>query len=590
VLALTDAIDTIQTNQQIPVSTLTDLRKELTIQGDAARRFDSHITTIQSELASVHVQVSELHGAQQKLLDQATGSQDELDNKYTRTQTQLQSIEKSLQELRSGGQHLTSELAKLSQELNSQREADAQSNEDRKALVDELANIRSKTVIADETIKTEQADRKKLDSELVNLQQQVAAQTESFTKSASEIAAMRTELASISDQVKTLREVQQYTLDQTAQAQEILKQELSSVREELAKATRSLQPASGDTEDRVSDMVKKMDQELEKHRQLVSQFDTDRRNLVSELSELRNKLGALDEAEQVAQVSRGKLSAEPNALREDIANTTNANVKPSEKSAGAGFGIATRQTTKLDERHSASPIPDEHPEQVADVQSGDQQEPATGPHPPRARIQPEQSAWKITPLPEGSDGQLTHRASGTITRMTPNVVTSPDQPGSPKSASEAPEIIGAIDLPADSLERTDGSQIASVANVSTITNVNTLSDFDAIDPFLQAWTEDWARKDLEAYLAHYSNDFQPPKGLNLSTWRDQRRNSLLKPVFIEVNINDIQRQPTGASSAQLTFNQTYRSNLYSDRVIKTLYLRWEDERWKILKEESRPTN
>jgi predicted nucleic acid-binding Zn-ribbon protein len=599
VIALTDVLEEIRTNQQIPDSKLADLREELTTQGDAARRVDSHITAIQSELASIHAQVSELHSAQQTLLGEATESQEQLNKTHTATQTQLQSIEQSLQELQTGRQELTSELTKLgeelknqgqtlaaantardslaaelaskqsvdeitvaqqqfkeqqaaarqqlesmeqslqelqtgrqdltselnklSQEFDGQRQANTQSDAARKALIDELATIRSQATIADEAMKSEQARRQKLDSELVALQQRIAGQAESFTKSGSEIAAMRIELASINDQVKILREVEQDTVDKTAQSQEKLKQELSLVRAEL-----------------------------EKQRQLFAQSDTDRRKLVAEVADVRKKLGALGEGEQVARAGRNQLNAELYALRREVAANTDANLRLSQQSAKTDVEIAFKKSVTVGEGDRASPDADERPElQVAGIRSPDEQEPATAPHAPIPRTQAGPSGrWKITPISEGSDEQFTHRASGTITRL-PSRVTITDTPSGPNTTE----------------------QLASVTNLSNITTLNTLSDFDAIDPFLQAWTEDWERKSL-----------------NLAKWRDQRRNSLLKTTFIDVKLNNIQQRSTGASSAQLTFNQTYRSNIYSDQVVKTLVLRWEDERWKIVKEESRSNN
>ncbi len=645
VLALTEALEVIRTNQQMPDTTLAELREELSTQRDGAQRAESHITTIQSEMASIHAQVSELHSTQQELLDEATDSQQQLNKTNTTTQTQLQSIKQSLQELQTGGQNLTSELTKMGEELenhgqalaqskaaretlaaelatkksldeitvaqqqfkeeqtvarqqfesikqslqelqtggqnltseltkmgeelDSQRQANTQSNAARKALIDGLANIRSQAVIADEVIKTEQADRKKLESEVLSLRQQLAEQTQSFAKSGSEIAAMRTALASINAQVEVLSDVQQNTFGQTAQSQEKLRQELTSIREEVAEIAKSLQSAPTDSQELVSNMVKKIEQELDKQHQLYAQSGTDRRKLMSELSEVRNKLEALDEAEQVARASRNQLSAGLSALRQEVAANTDANLRLSQKSASTDVETALKQSATVDEADRASLASDELPKlQVARARSRGEREPATAPHPPSPRKQSGPGgAWKIKPLPDSSDRQFTHRASGTISRPRSRVTT-PDAPSEPNTTD----------------------QVASVTNLSNITHLNTLSDFDAIDPFLQAWTEDWERKDLEAYLAHYSSDFQPPEGLNRAAWRDQRRNSLLKPAFIDVKLNNIQKKSTGASSAQLTFNQTYRSNLYSDRVVKTLVLRWEDERWKIVKEESRLSN
>jgi murein L,D-transpeptidase YafK len=108
-----------------------------------------------------------------------------------------------------------------------------------------------------------------------------------------------------------------------------------------------------------------------------------------------------------------------------------------------------------------------------------------------------------------------------------------------------------------------------------------------VDPFVRSWAEAWQQKDVENYLAHYSNDFKPSRGLSLSAWQKQRHKRLQKPKFIKIKIRDIQKKAISDSRVLVTFNQKYQSNTYSDQVIKTLDLQWDKDGWTILKETSK---
>ena len=57
-----------------------------------------------------------------------------------------------------------------------------------------------------------------------------------------------------------------------------------------------------------------------------------------------------------------------------------------------------------------------------------------------------------------------------------------------------------------------------------------------------------------------------------------------RPRTIEVSLARIEPELTAEDRAQVSFVQTYRSNLYADKVDKTLALRREESGWKILSE------
>ncbi len=583
--SIQESLQALQADRQGLASQLNEMGAELNSQGQTLARLNTARDALVAELAP-KTRVEAIAAAQQQVTDAQAA-----------THMRLQSIEETLHALRAGDQNFTSKLNELNQRLTNQRGADAQSSAPRKAIVDELSSLRNQISITDKTIKAEQADRKKLSAELVTVQQQIEKQADAAAKSAAENAALRAELASINDQSKALQQTQQNTIQQTTQSQQQLRQQLGALHAELSTIAKSLQPTADETQDLISDVVAKMTQQLEQQRQLIGQADTDRSVLASELSSIRKQLSALDAAERVARADRDELSAEVAILNAQFASGTDVNARAGSQSTRTRTGSAGRQIAKKTSQGGAGAQTKQRQVVAATspaARPGDQRRIDGNTQSPGAG-----GTWKITPAPEGSDRKYTHRASGTITRLPPGAagggVSNPSPtPGEISSGGNdtgrPPDIIGAIDLPVGSEPPPGVSQLASAAAIQANRDLNIMSDFDALDPFLQAWIEDWERKDLEAYLAHYSRDFEPPGNLNLAAWRDQRRNSLLKPSFIDVEIKNIRRQSTGAASAQLTFNQVYRSNLYNDQVLKTLVLRWEDERWKIVKEESRSKN
>ena len=80
--------------------------------------------------------------------------------------------------------------------------------------------------------------------------------------------------------------------------------------------------------------------------------------------------------------------------------------------------------------------------------------------------------------------------------------------------------------------------------------------------------------------------FQPADGLGLAEWKGQRKQRLLKPAFIEIDVDDIRKEPAGPDGVRVTFEQMYRSDTYVDRSVKVLDLKWESGGWKIVKEAS----
>ncbi len=100
----------------------------------------------------------------------------------------------------------------------------------------------------------------------------------------------------------------------------------------------------------------------------------------------------------------------------------------------------------------------------------------------------------------------------------------------------------------------------------------------------RAWAQAWADQRTEDYLAFYASSFVPTNGVSPEEWQRRRRAKLSSPETITLMLSAIDAEQVGADRARISFDQAYRSNLYSDDVRKTLELVREDGEWRIAEE------
>lgn len=100
------------------------------------------------------------------------------------------------------------------------------------------------------------------------------------------------------------------------------------------------------------------------------------------------------------------------------------------------------------------------------------------------------------------------------------------------------------------------------------------------------WAAAWSARDVEGYLSFYSAEFELPGELGRSQWESQRRQRIASKSNIEVDISNMDVQMNG-DEATAEFDQAYKADKYSDKVRKTMRLRKEGGRWKILTEQVR---
>jgi Flp pilus assembly protein TadD/ketosteroid isomerase-like protein len=106
----------------------------------------------------------------------------------------------------------------------------------------------------------------------------------------------------------------------------------------------------------------------------------------------------------------------------------------------------------------------------------------------------------------------------------------------------------------------------------------------AIVNTVESWAKAWSRKDVDAYLAFYAEDFETPKGRSRQAWEAQRRERLTAPKSISVTIASPQVRIAASGQASVTFRQTYSSNIVHSTTLKTLVLEPSDGHWLIRQE------
>lgn len=103
---------------------------------------------------------------------------------------------------------------------------------------------------------------------------------------------------------------------------------------------------------------------------------------------------------------------------------------------------------------------------------------------------------------------------------------------------------------------------------------------------LAGWASAWSRKDVKTYLAYYSADFKPPKGLSRKAWEAQREDRIAgKGGKISVSFEEPKISIAG-DKATVKFRQHYKASGLSTSTNKTLAMVRSGGKWLIQDEDS----
>ncbi len=125
----------------------------------------------------------------------------------------------------------------------------------------------------------------------------------------------------------------------------------------------------------------------------------------------------------------------------------------------------------------------------------------------------------------------------------------------------------------------------SSENTSSATNEY---DIDDINSAVKAWADAWSTKNIDKYFASYADDFEPPQAQTREAWQQTRRQRILKPDPISVEVGDIEISTLDEMHKNVRFKQVYNSGKISERNIKNLVMKKSDGVWLIVKETSAP--
>lgn len=106
---------------------------------------------------------------------------------------------------------------------------------------------------------------------------------------------------------------------------------------------------------------------------------------------------------------------------------------------------------------------------------------------------------------------------------------------------------------------------------------------------MKRWADAWAKQDVATYLSFYGRKFTPPGNQGRSHWEQQRHRALTRPKWIKVELGDMEVDRSG-DQVRLEFVQTYRSDVFQDKIRKAVVMVREGDRWAILSEETLPSS
>ncbi|MGH6631187.1 MAG: L,D-transpeptidase Cds6 family protein, partial [Burkholderiales bacterium] len=102
---------------------------------------------------------------------------------------------------------------------------------------------------------------------------------------------------------------------------------------------------------------------------------------------------------------------------------------------------------------------------------------------------------------------------------------------------------------------------------------------------VNGWAKAWSDKDVKAYVSHYSPKFDPGGGQSRDAWAATRSDRITRPKSIEVVVQSPEVTFAEADTANVSFRQTYRSDVFTTTGNKTLTLVRSGGRWLIVKEQ-----
>lgn len=98
---------------------------------------------------------------------------------------------------------------------------------------------------------------------------------------------------------------------------------------------------------------------------------------------------------------------------------------------------------------------------------------------------------------------------------------------------------------------------------------------------VQAWASAWSAQNVDAYLGYYDTQFVPPDKLSRKAWEDRRRERILAPKAIHVEIVSPVVKKLSSTQVEVVYKQVYQTEEVRLALRKRLLLTKRGKEWKI---------
>lgn len=182
---------------------------------------------------------------------------------------------------------------------------------------------------------------------------------------------------------------------------------------------------------------------------------------------------------------------------------------------------------------------------------------------------------EVSKLPGNSVTELAVNKTNTTTnKSTPVTTASNAQPA-------AIQPIVAVTTPT-----VTPAPVKPVAMKGPVTQVNPKKQSNESEQWvaaLQGWAAAWSGKQPDIYLSYYAKDYSPA-GTERSTWETQRRERIVAPQWIKIDLSDFRFKNLTGNRVRARFVQDYQSDDYHDKIRKEVVLDRTPEGWRIIAE------
>lgn len=141
--------------------------------------------------------------------------------------------------------------------------------------------------------------------------------------------------------------------------------------------------------------------------------------------------------------------------------------------------------------------------------------------------------------------------------------------------------------PTTPVVKTDNEPIKQVKNQASAPKENNINIEKTINDFVEEWRLSWESKDINKYIDFYSTNFRSGS-LDYEGWKNDKGGKFERIKNISVEVSNIKIKHLKNGDFEVTFVQKYKTETMNNKGVKTLTIRIENGKPKIVGESWRP--